>query len=356
MTSKITIFNHFMDKLIDFSNIPTTPRSWILNGYGKAEFSIGFDPTLPQSSQLLQERYFQFGNLIHIEHIPSKNVSGNNNGKLPDWTGIILPNRDWDIGVCHITAYAAEAILAFRAMPYLSVQGTPKNVIRQMINIVHERANNIVFQPGVLDDIPLTFPDNLRTNAYDHIQKLVKNSNLDWDVTGSINPNGRLELFINLYRRKGIDTSLEFTNINSELGSPLLSEQGTPTNQVFGYSQAQTKQSRYSSEAIHQSSFDDYGPLQLNQVYVGVQDQAGTDNATKVRAEQRGRPMKRVSRNAIDINNTYDYLNVGNTVSVRDTNSGFNPNGGYGFDARVKILSMSYNDLSDRVPLTIEVI
>lgn len=353
MTSKISIFDHFCNKLIDFSNIPTTPRSYILNDCGKCEFSIGFDPSQSQSSQLLQERYFQFGNLVHIEHIPSVDENGTKRGKLPDWTGIILPSRDWDIGVCHITAYSAETILKFRAMPYVSVKGTPNKFIREIINIVHERAKNIVFQPGILDDLPLTFPDDLKTNAYDHIQKLVKNAGMDWDVTADIH-NSKLELFINLYNRKGIDTSLQLTNINSELGSPLLSEQGTPTNQVFGFSQAQTANGRYNAEYIHQSAYDDYGPLQLNQVYMGTHDAASVYNNTKARALERGRPSLRVIRNAIDIDDTLDYINTGNTALAMDTNSGFNANGGYGFEKRVKILSVSYNDLSDRIPLTIE--
>jgi hypothetical protein len=327
-----------------------------LNGSGKFEFSIGYDPTQSQSSQLLQERYFQFGNLIHIEHIPQVDKDGNKKGTLPSWTGIILPEQKWDDGVCHMTAYSAESILIFRAMPYISVKGTPKTVIQQMINIVHERAKNIIFQPGILDDLPLTFPDDLRTNAYDHIQKLVKNAQMDWDITGDINSNGNLDLFINLYNQKGIDTNLELTNVNTELESPLLSIQGTPSNQVYGYSQAQTANSRYNAEVINQAAYDDYGPLQLNQVYVGIHDPAGTYLATKTRAEERGRPVMRLGRTALDIYNTFDYLNIGNIVNVKDARVGFNPNGGYGFEKEMRILSMSYNDLSNKVPLVIEAV
>jgi hypothetical protein len=308
-----------------------------------------------QSEQLLQERYFQIGNLIHVEHIPSKNVDGTNKGKLPDWTGIILPNQDWDDGVCHITAYSAETILKFRAMPYVSIKGTPITFMQQMINIIHERAKNIVFQPGIIDDKAITFPDDLRTNAYDHIMKLVNNSGMDFDVTGNIN-NNRLEFFINLYNRKGIDTSLELNSINSESNSPLLSVQGTPTNQVFGFSQAQTSNSRYTAVAINQDAYNDYGPLQLNQVYMGVHDATSVLNMTQQRANDNGRPLKRVVRNAVDIGNTLDYLIVGNTLKVKDYRVGFNANGGYGFEERVKILSVTYNDLSNRIPLVIEVI
>jgi len=352
MTSRIRIFDHFCKPLVEFTDIPTTPRSWILNGYGLCEFSIGFDPSLSQSEQLCQERYFQIGNLIHVEHIPSQG-----NGRLPDWTGIILTPRDWDYGVLHITAYQAEAILKFRAMPHQSVGGTPKNVFRLIIENANARARNIVIQPGVLDDISRTFSDQLRTNAYDHIKKLVNDSGMDWSITGSINDKtGNLELFANLYFRRGVDTPLILNNNNTELQGKLLAEQGTPSNHVFGYSHAQTARSRYAVESIDQESVDDYGELQINQVFVGRKDPVSTQNASDMRLENRARPTKLLKRIAVDDSNTFDYLSVGNTAILKETNAGFNPDGGYGFESIVKIIGMDYNDLSNKAPLNIQVI
>lgn len=356
MTSKATIFDHFARPLVEFSNIPTTPRNWILNAYGRAEFSAGFDPTLPQSAQLVQEKYFQFGNLIHIEHIPDKDENGVTKGKLPDWTGIILPEQKWDQGIIHATAYSAEAILCFRAMPYASVKGTPREVFTQILNHAHARAKNITIQPGVLDDLPTTFPDDLRLNAYDHILKLIKNAGMDWSVTGSINAKGNLEFFANLYIRKGYDTGLDLTNLNTELAGPLLSIQGTPSNQVFGYSQAQTRQGRYTAEAIHQEAYDDYGPLQLNQVFIGLHDQTSVYNAVTNRAAQRGRPVWKIKRTALDYAGTFNALDTGNMARVRDTGAGFNPNGNYGFEKTVRMFSLDYNDLTNKCGLNLEII
>lgn len=352
MTSRITIFDHFCRRLVEFSNIPTTPRSWVLNGYGRCEFSIGFDSSLPQRDQLLQERYFQFGNLVHIEHIPTD--SGH--GTLPSWTGIILPPQNWDLGVCHITAFSAEAILAFRAMPYISIKGRPKDLFQQIIQVVHERAKNIIFQLGQVDDKTVTASDILRTNAYDHLRKLAANQNMDFDVTGQTGVNGNLELFVNLYNQKGYDTRLDLNSTNSELNSPLLSLQGTFYNQVFGFSQAQTRQSRYAAEIINQSSYEDYGPLQINTTFMGTTDPAALSDATQAKADERGRPAWKVGRTALDYGNTFSFLNTGNIVNVKDSNVGFHPNGGYGFEKQFRITSMSYNDLSNKTPLNIEAI
>src|SRR5512144_1026498 len=125
MASKITIFDHFLHPLDELIGIPATPRNWVLNGYGRCEFSLS---TADPKCTL---RNFQFGNLIHIEHIPSVDENGVTTGKLPGWTGIILPPQTWDLGVAHITAYGIEVLLKLRAMPYTTVQGTPKQVFTE---------------------------------------------------------------------------------------------------------------------------------------------------------------------------------------------------------------------------------
>lgn len=357
MSSRIRIFDHFCHPLVELSGVPTTPRGWILNKFSRCEFSVGYNHLLPQASQKWNERNFQYGNLIHVEHIPTTDASLAKRGKLPDWTGIILPNRDWDLGVGHVTAYSAEAILAFRAMPYVKISGTPKSIFTQILDHAHARAKNIIIQPGQLDDLPVTIPDDLKTNAYDHILKLISDSGMDWNVTGQIDEKNNLQLFANLYARKGIKTNLVLNSTNTELQGPLLSEQGTPANQVFGYSQASTAESRFGPlEGIHQDALDDYGALQLNQVFIGKHDPQSVARAAQTSANNRGRPSRMIKRIALDHIKTFDFLDAGNTTVVKDNRVGFHPNGGFGFESTVRILSMDYNDMSNKVPLNIEVL
>lgn len=354
MTSKITIFDHYCHPLVEFSNIPTTPRSWILNDYGRCEFSIGYDPTLPQSVQLCQERYFQYGNLIHIEHIPTQDENNVTNGQLPDWTGIILQPRNWQYGILPVVCYGIEALLDFRAMPYVKTTGSPATIFRDIINKAQVRAKNIPIQYGNIDDIQKTFSDELRQSAYKHIKKLVKDAQMDWGITGSINAKGNLDLYANLYVQKGIDTPLILNNQNTESTGDLLKEQGTPANHVFGYSDAFTQRSRYSVESKDENSINDYGPLELNAVFVGRKDKISTQNATDTKIDNRSRPIKLTQRNALDYKNTFSYLNIGNTFTIKDSNVGFAKDGTYGFESIFRIIGMSYNDLSNKVPLNIE--
>jgi len=348
MGSRIRIFDHFMKPLVEIESA-TTPRAWVLNGYGRCDFSIS------TSDPKCIEKNFQYGNLVFIEHIPSTDASGNVNGRLPDWVGIILTPREWDYGVLHVTAYSAESILAFRSMPYMDIKGTPLSMFTQLINLSHENANNITIKLNNLDDVSFTYSDALRTNAFDHIQKLIKDCGMDWSITGSVNELGNLELLANLYNRKGIDTNMVLNNNNVELQSPLLTEQGTPSNHIFGYSQAQTASSRVSTVIKDEASISDYGSLQMNQVYIGRTDLGSVVNATQSRIDKRSRPVKLIKRTALDKGTTFDFLDTGNRANIKETTVGFNPQGGFGFESKVKIISMDYNDLSNKVSLNVEV-
>lgn len=357
MTSRIRIYDHFCKPLAELHGVPTTPRRWALNQWNKTEMSVGYDHTRPQAVQKWRETYFQYGNLFHIDHIPAKEWTLTKKGQLPSWTGIVLPDRNWELGIGQPTLYSAEAILAFRAMPHRRVSGTPAAVFKEILNHAYASAKNINIQPGVIDDINITFPDDLRLNAYDEILDLIRFAQMDFDVTGSVNEKGNLELAANLYKRKGVTTGLILDSSNTELQGPLLSEQGTPINWVFGYSDANTQQDRIGPiEGKNQAAIGDYGPLQLNQVFQNKRDAGSVDRAAKTRARISGRPRKIIKRIALDKGKTFDYIAVGNTATVKETRVGFHPNGGYGFESQVRILSMDYSDMSNKVVLNIEVL
>jgi hypothetical protein len=353
MPSNLRVFDHTARPLA-FIEAPTTPRSWVLNGFGKCEFSVGLQ-YLTDKFPSREETIMQYGNLVYIEHIPSKDAAGTVNGKLPAWVGIILPDRGWDFGVLHATAYSAEAILTFRPMPLTKINGTPAEMFKQILDYARAVTNDIVIQPGIIEDIPQTFSDDLATSAYDHIQKLCNRAGMNWDVTGQIDSRGVLQLYANLYQRKGTLTRLEITRDNSEGGGSLLTEQGTPYNTIYGYSQASTKESRYFAVGRNQGAIDKYGVLATNIPFSGIKDQTALANAAQTAAD-RTPPLLRLHRVALDVGSTFASLATGNTVTVRDNTVGFKPGGGFGFAAQARILSLDYNDLSNKAPLNLEII
>jgi hypothetical protein len=52
----------------------------------------------------------------------------------------------------------------------------------------------------------------------------------------------------------------------------------------------------------------------------------------------------------------FDYMEVGNILPIHErAGVGFLPRGGFGIDGAVRIISVSYNDLTDKVPLNVDI-
>jgi hypothetical protein len=356
MTSRFSIFSHFKNPLFDTEiDADSTPRNWVLNGYGTAEFSLSL------SNPKATEPNLRFGNLVHIEHIPTKDAAGNINGTLPTWTGILLPlNRDWSLGVIHCKAASMEALLTARPLPWTKVTGKPADIFTQIIRFTNEtKYNTIPIKLGVVENLPITLSDEFRTNAYEHIRTLIKRSGMDWSITGKINDNGALELTTNLYQRKGVQTGfvMDETNTQGTPDQPMLSEQGSITNVIFGHSQASTDSSRFNAVAVNQESVDKYGFFGANETFLGLRDSAGVSSAALVKATIRGEPVKIIpKRIVLDKGNAFDNLDTGNIGTVRNAVTGFMPDGSIGTEAEARILSIDYNDLSNNAPVNLEVL
>lgn len=351
MPSKITAYSQHLHPLAEIT-APTTPRSWVLSGYGKADFSMS------SSDPKATETNLQFGNVYLIEHIPTKDETGAAKGKLPNWIGKVMPSREWGFGVISKTVYSMEGYLKYCPMPLTKIDGTPRQIFTEIIRHANEFVKHYgggtVFQFGIVEDKPLTLSDKLVTNAYDHIQTLVARAGMDWDITAETDARGNLLLYANLYQSKGSVTDVVLSNINTELEGGLLSEQGDIFNVVIGYSQSSTPQQRYPGIGVHQGALNDYGPFGVNQVFTGLFDPASVRSAAQVIADKRGRPVKMIPHKVmLDISKVFSAVNTGDTVTVRDTNAGFSPGGGLGFEIASRVITMEYNDLSNKVPLTL---
>lgn len=358
MPSKSTfrVYDHFMRPL-DHIDAPSTPRSWVLNGFGKNEFTVGL-PYLSERFGGKEETILQYNNLVFIEHNPSKDANGTLGGKLPDWVGVILPDRGWTLARLGCNCYSAESILKFRPLAFKKIEGTPKAIFLEILEHARLIADDIVIQPGTVDDIPETFSDNFVTSAYDHIQKLCTRAGMNWDVTGQIDSRGNLQLYANLYARKGTDTRLILNEDNSEADAetPLMTEQGTPYNVVYGFSQSSTEKDRKMAIGRNQESIDKFGTLAINHVFSGITDLAGLRNASQAMADALAFPQKITRRVVLDKGLAFDNLRVGNTVIVKDNNVGFKRGGGFGFETTARIMSLDYNDLTNKAPIHLEVL
>lgn len=350
MTSRFMIFDPLGNYLTDI-DMPSTPRAWVLNDVGECSFQmpLGYAKTL--------ERYLRYGNLVHIQHVPSVPT----NGKLPTWTGIILRDRIWrNDDVIECKAHSAEAIATVRPLPWVDgIKSTPKVVFESILrlgNTIAQRYNGIQIQVGTVEDRPVQIADDFRQQMYEHIVNLIKRTRMSWSITGEVDTKGKLNLYGNLYADIGRFTGLTLTNLNSESASPLLREEGTPFNVIFGYSQAQTARQRFPGIGINADSLALHGFMGRNSSYMGLHDEASTKSAAQAEADIYGQPFLVMDRNALDLGDTFSRLRVGDAVHIDEHGAGFNLDGGFGIQSDAIILSMTYNDNSNKVAMHLEVI
>jgi hypothetical protein len=363
MSSRMHIYNHW-GELEQTMEVTTTPRGWVLNGYGRCDFAVGL------SDANCDERLLRYGNFVLIEHFPNESEERTVYGKLPDWVGMIVPPRTWNKDAVVVSAVSAEALLAFRAMPYAKVEGTVSSCFSAILQYAKDRApNGLPISIGTVGSpsggtttadgtrTALQYSDELRTNAYDHINKLVKFSGMDWNVTPSVSPSSyALTLKANLYPRLQ-SAGPALTPQNTDNTDPVMVEQGTIANHIFAYNQANTPLTRIMQEITLQDSIDKYGHFQTNTIYVGVTDSAGLlAAAAQARVNERGEPVKIVKRVALDNLDTFKNLAVGNSCWITDPNVGFNADGTRGFQVYARILSVDYNDMTNKCALNLELL
>lgn len=369
MTSTIKLFDKAGNYLDEITDIPTTPRTWILNAYGRCTFSM------PLDHEKLTERNFRFGNLIYIEHIPG----GDGTGELPPWGGIILPQRTWNIDAVEITAFTGEAILAYRALPYVDIDLPISEAFKAIVGYAGSVSDNSVkIQVGRVIDKDIPYTDSLKTNAYDHIaKKLMTFSGNLWSVTPQIDGfTNTLSFSVNYLNLPGVPAAPYLLNTtNTQDQNPLLTEQGTIINHIFAYTQASTPQDRQMVELKDFASIRTYGEFQANLVYVGQTDistlssiaaswespQGAIGDATGETTTQTKFPAftgasKLFKRVVLNRDTAFSNLRVGSVLQVDEQRVGFNPAGGFGVKANIRITSMSYDDTTDKVDMVVEVI
>lgn len=365
MTSKIWLYNHWGELEEGGYPISTTPRSWVLNGYGRTDFAIPLSDGV-----MLKEKYLRAGNFVRITHYPNEDEGRTEYGVLPEWVGMIIPAKSWNKDAVVVSAVSIEALLAYRAMPFVKVEGTPDVVFKAIIGYATSseiiKNESIPLSIGRVDTAagtsmggvtlpPTPYADELRTNAYDHIGKMIKTTGMDWDITHTVTSSGALALKANLYAKKGRE-GLVLTPKNSDDQSPLLTEQGTIVNHIFGYNQAQTEATRVMQEIKDDASINKYGPFQSNVIFTGVTEGGRLSASTQSRANSTGEPTRMVSRTALDFEDTFSFIAPGNICYVYDPRVGFNADGSLGFRSWARILSADYNDTSNKCALHISLI
>lgn len=346
MASKITVFDHGGRSLGQLQ--VATVRSWVINDWGRCNFDIALSDAKANINML------QYGNFIYVEHIPSVDSSGAQRGTLPPWVGVILPLRTWRPGFVSIYAYSGEYFCKKRGVPLTTFSGTAGDIFTQMLQSQF-RSGGLQVTPGAVEKTSANISYEVKTNVYDHAKALAQIVYQNWNVTGQVDLNGQLTLYGNWYTQQGIAVNRPLTDgVNLELTDPLLTEQGDMVNYLVAYDSASTPASRNQITVRDDVSISDYGPLQATMVFQ-VTGAGPLAQAAQNFLLQNSQPTLIVSPTALDFNDTFSWLGIGNIWTITIPGAGFNGST-IGFYSQCRVIGMEYDDNQNKVKLNVQLL
>lgn len=337
MSSRVLIYNR--DLTTAAAEVQASvERSWVLNEYGKAQF------TLATSEAACNREVLRFGNYVAIEH-----------DRLPTWCGVLYPPRTWGKGQVQATAYSMEFVLKYRRGPTQRVlSGTAGSIFEQMLALANQTADTFI-RAGEVYGGGKTRQETVNlTKLYDEIRRVAKRAGNDWNVTAEIDELGRLAFSGNWYEQAG--TELDWAlheGVNLEFGDQPLNEQGEIINDFVGFGPGASWESKGSYRAFDSESMAEFGVWQSAGALEAATP-ANIQQGAESKVRQNAYPRNTYQCTALDVGDTFYNLRVGNVVGLRYFTVGFQPASGVGVEARVRVLGMAYSDARNTVELVVD--
>jgi hypothetical protein len=306
-------------------------RSWRLNAYGRASF------TLPANHPAARPEILAFGNYLLVEH-----------DTLPTWGGVIDTPRRWGKMTVQVNACSAERILEWRRGPHLLLaRNTPGGLFRRILQAANQQGDTRIsegeiFSGGTARDETLSL-----FNLYGEICRLAADYGNDWEIEAQINSAGRLSFLANWYARRGLRRDLALQEgVNIELSGLILRE-GAPdggdiVNDLLGYGSGIKWENRYHYQRTDEESISQYG-LRQGRRQFPENEPAVIQAATRQHLRLAAQPRNLFHFHALDVGETFANLRPGDSLPLRLYSAGF-LDGGVGTQTRVRVNAMEYTD------------
>lgn len=365
MTSSVGyMFNWQGQYLCELQDIPFT-RSWVTNSPSNQNGGIGQCTfTISKKDNNFSLKNLTYGNLLYIHH-PT----------LPDWVGQVVeqPGLHWKYGEVDVTVMAAEQILMQRGMnPADNVKGTVGGCFADLLDKANSLAvtdNNggaigcTQIMPGQIFLGGAQVSEPLSKDVLMHMRNILKTnqtkSNViyDFDITPSIDQNGRLILNLNLYEHRGIDT-LQTISDADFASDYTFDEQGPIENVINGYSRRKAPANPDTAVAGH--SFDAtsaamYGPRSYTISNASQTDVSANQAAADSELMQHAYPYKPFMIPIHESSNLWQTLRIGNRWNLDIVNAfGFRADGSLGVDGIARLSVMTFDPMKKIVKCAFE--
>ena len=338
MTSNVSIFDLDGIKIADLT--ANVRRTWKLNDYGQAFF------TLSENDAISNLRYVQFGRYMTVEH-----------DKLGMWGGMIDPPRNWGYHQFEVVSYSAEYVLKQMRTPmnWTMGSGDPGKIIQKLISDSDGFKESLLQFGEINHDGHKGSHDSHLANLLDDVKTIIKNHGGDLGIEPTINSSGRLSFILSYYSKRG-QTRLSGLDENSNcklMQRPMI-EQGTIINDMIGYDSTEgTWDNRMRSRKIDETSQNEYGRRYSAFSHTVGHQQNASDNLTQKHLDANKQPRKTFDLAALDVNNTFYNLRIGDVIPIHLSTIGFT-DAGFGLDTTGRIIGMTYDDLSGELALVFD--
>lgn len=335
---RLRIFNRRGDLEAEF--IAAVSRSWIIGKRTTASFSI------PVYETYCTEDVLEFGNWVLVE-----------SDELPDWAGTIV-SREWGARVITIGAYSPEHLISQRIGPTEKrFKGSAGELFVKLLEYVNIREDTLL-KPGEIYKSGTRQETLTPTRLSDDLKRIYERSREEYQWRPVVNANGKLTVYGDWVLALG--TESEFTlhegtgGGNIEATNRVLMEDVPQANYLHGYGNGITWASRPQKVLEDTDSISRYGLIQQSEAFRGASTLDGVEKNVRGRLLVKAKPARVYNVNALDVGDTFTFMQLGNVMNLKMQNIGFNGST-LGTIARVRIIGMYYKpDNANKVELALK--
>lgn len=314
-----------------------TDRSWVINDKGKCTIYMSLD------DEKTIWRYMGQRNLICISH-----------PKLPLWGGVIETDQDWDNrGGVVFTAWSGESLLISRTPTDGLVKASSPGALFERLIEIANRSEDLLIRPGAISKTGGAAEITLDgMNLLEAAREIAERREMEFSITPKLDDRKRLSFEAHWQTRLGETVSYPVSEgHNAKKPSRPLRISRRVVNQLTGFGEGSTTGTRPKYTGRDENSIRLYGLME------GVEDYDGVTNVETVREHVNKRlrtlryPKFTVNVVALDVEETFEYMRLGNTFPFRSASYGFQRAGGIGLETKLRIMAMRYNERNNELEI-----
>lgn len=310
-------------------------RGWAINDGSETRLRLGEEQLKP---------WLEFGRTVIIEH-----------PKLPAWAGMI--DTPWDAVLpIEITLYPVNYLLAIRTPDApQELKGTAGEIALQMIDIANAQ-EDLLIRAGEIDMDDTSRVETLdQRTLWEQLTALAKRAGMEMRIRPERDANNRLVLYFDMKKRLGIQTGFllhDGKRPNIEILKATIERE--IWNRLIGIGDQSSLTSRLvTAPLVNAESSLRYRLRSKVVQYQGVIATSTLEQNTLIELNQRSRAWLSITVNALDIGDTFAYLDIGNSLLLKSSEVRL-PGGERGWNGLVRIAGMEYSEDANTVGMVLE--